>query len=71
VALEANGLRLLFFAMTFFCLGLAVYGKETDSREESFVKLAVAYAVCLLVIILPASLGAAWMTFHGIPLPPR
>jgi uncharacterized membrane protein YadS len=71
VALEANGLRLLFFAMTFFCLGLAVKGKETDSREESFVKLAVAYAVCLLVIILPASLGAAWMTFHGIPLPPR
>jgi uncharacterized membrane protein YadS len=71
VALEANGLRLLFFAMTFFCLGLAVKGKEKDSREESFVKLAVAYAVCLLVIILPASLGAAWMTFHGILPPPR
>jgi len=71
VALEANGLRLLFFAMTFFCLGLAVKGKETDSREENFGKLVVAYAVCLLVIILPASLGVAWMTFHGIPLPPR
>jgi len=71
VALEANGFRLLFFAMTFFCLGLAVKGKEKDSQEESFVKLAVAYAVCLLVIILPNSLWAAWMTFHGILPPPR
>lgn len=71
VALEANGLRLLFFAMTFFCLGLAVKGKEQDSREESFVKLAAAYAVCLMVIILPNSLWTAWMTFHGILPPPR
>ena len=66
-ALEANGFRTIFFAMTFFSIGLAVDVKKF--REAGFLKMAAAYAACLLVIIAPFALMVSWMAFHGI-LPP-
>lgn len=66
-ATEANGLRSLFFAMTFFTIGVV-----SDFRklwEEGIGRLAAVYAVCLFGFIIWVGLLISWIFFHGMTPP--
>ncbi len=64
---ESNIFRVLFFAMTFFTIGLVSNFKKL--WEEGIGKLALVYVVCLFGFIIWIGLVISWIFFHGI-MPP-
>ncbi|MBI5499108.1 MAG: putative sulfate exporter family transporter [Deltaproteobacteria bacterium] len=64
---EANSLRVLFFAMTFFTIGLVSNFKKLWA--EGIGKLAAVYLISLFGFIIWIGLGVSWIFFHGI-MPP-
>jgi len=65
---ETNVFRVLFFAMTFFTIGVASDFRKL--RQEGIGRLAVVYVVCLFGFIIWVGLAVSWIFFHGI-VPPR
>lgn len=63
----ADSLRVLFFALTFFCIGLVSDFRQL--REQGIAKLAAVYAVCLFGFILWIGLVVSWLFFHGMTPP--
>lgn len=64
---DAQAIRKLFFALTFFCIGLV-----TDVHKlwaEGMGKLVGVYAVCLFGFILWVGLFISWLFYHGV-MPP-
>jgi len=66
-ATEASGLRSLFFAMTFFSIG--VVSNFRKLWEEGIGRLAAVYAVCLFGFIIWVGLLISWIFFHGVKPP--
>jgi hypothetical protein len=66
-ATEATGLRSLFFAMTFFSIG--VVSNFRKLWEEGIGRLAAVYAVCLFGFIIWIGLLISWIFFHGVKPP--
>lgn len=66
-ASEATGLRSLFFAMTFFAIG--VVSNFRKLWEEGIGRLAAVYAVCLFGFIIWVGLLISWIFFHGVKPP--
>jgi len=64
---EANGFRSIFFAMTFFSIGVVSNFKKL--WEEGIGKLAAVYIVCLFGFIIWIGLLISWMFFHGVKPP--
>jgi len=64
---EANGLRSIFFAMTFFSIGVASNFKKL--WEEGIGRLAAVYVVCLFGFIIWIGLLISWLFFHGVKPP--
>ncbi|MEW6071375.1 MAG: putative sulfate exporter family transporter [Planctomycetota bacterium] len=65
---EANAFRLLFFAMTFFAIGLV-----SDFRrlwEEGMGRLAAVYLISLFGFIIWIGLAISFLFFHGVVPPP-
>ena len=67
VVASLDSLRVLFFALTFFCIGLVSNFRQL--REEGIGKLAAVYAVCLFGFILWIGLAVSWLFFHGMTPP--
>jgi len=65
---ETNVFRVLFFAMTFFTIGVASDFRKL--RQEGIGRLALVYVVCLFGFIIWVGLAVSWIFFHGI-VPPR
>src|SRR5580698_5238298 len=64
---EANSLRLIFFVLTFFSIGVL-----SDFRalwREGFGKLAAVYVVSLFGFVVWVGLAISWIFFHGITPP--
>ncbi|MFN3739667.1 MAG: putative sulfate exporter family transporter [Thermodesulfovibrionales bacterium] len=62
-----NALRVLFFLITFFTIGVI-----SDFRklwEEGIGKLALVYLICLFGFILWIGLFISWIFFHGVKPP--
>ncbi len=66
-AAEGNAFRALFFAMTFFTIGVVSNFKKL--WEEGIGRLAAVYLICLFGFIIWAGLAIAWIFFHGIKPP--
>ncbi len=66
-ASEANVFRQLFFAMTFFAIG--VVSNFRKLWEEGIGKLAAIYALCLFGFIIWVGLIISWIFFHGVTPP--
>ncbi|QEH32690.1 hypothetical protein OJF2_11690 [Aquisphaera giovannonii] len=64
---EVEPLRGLFFALTFFCIGLATNVRKLWA--EGIGRLAVVYAVSLFGFILWIGLAISWLFFHGATPP--
>jgi uncharacterized membrane protein YadS len=64
---EADELRKLFFAMTFFAIGLAANFKRLWA--EGIGRLAVVYVVSLFGFIIWIGLAISWLFFHGVRPP--
>jgi uncharacterized membrane protein YadS len=64
---EATGFRSLFFAMTFFTIG--VVSNFRKLWEEGIGRLAAIYAVCLFGFIIWVGLLISWIFFHGVKPP--
>ncbi len=64
---EANVFRALFFAMTFFAIGLLSNFRKL--WQEGIAKLAGVYVLCLFGYIIWVGLLISWLFFHGV-LPP-
>jgi hypothetical protein len=64
---ESNGFRQLFFAMTFFTIGVVSNFKKL--WEEGIGRLAVVYLVCLFGFIIWVGLAISWIFFHGVKPP--
>jgi uncharacterized membrane protein YadS len=64
---EADVFRTLFFAMTFFTIGMAANFKKLWA--EGIGRLALVYVVCLFGFVIWLGLGISWLFFHGV-LPP-
>jgi uncharacterized membrane protein YadS len=64
---EGTSLRVLFFAMTFFTIGLVSNFRKL--REEGIWKLAAVYVVSLFGFIIWIGLLISWIFFHGITPP--
>jgi uncharacterized membrane protein YadS len=64
---QADLFRSLFFAMTFFAIGLASNFKTLWA--EGIGKLAVVYVVSLFGFIIWIGLAISWLFFHGV-MPP-
>ncbi|SHN49851.1 putative sulfate exporter family transporter [Desulfovibrio litoralis] len=62
-----NSLRLIFFTLTFFTIGLVSNFKKL--MEEGIAKLAIVYVICLFGFIIWVGLAISWIFFSGI-LPP-
>lgn len=60
---EADPIRGLFFAMTFFTIGLASNLKRL--RDEGIGRLALVYVVSLFGFIIWIGLVISWLFFHG------
>ena len=56
--------RILFFAMTFFTIG--VVSNFHQLREEGIGRLAAVYVVCLFGFIIWIGLAISWLFFHGV-----
>jgi len=64
---EANVFRQLFFAMTFFAIG--VVSNFSKLWEEGIGRLAAIYAICLFGFIIWVGLLISWIFFHGVTPP--
>lgn len=64
---EANVFRQLFFAMTFFAIG--VVSNFRKLWEEGIGRLAAIYAICLFGFIIWVGLVISWVFFHGVTPP--
>jgi uncharacterized membrane protein YadS len=64
---ESNVFRKLFFAMTFFAIG--VVSNFRKLWEEGIGKLAAIYALCLFGFIIWVGLAISWVFFHGVTPP--
>ncbi len=64
---EANVFRQLFFAMTFFTIGVVSNFKKL--WEEGIGKLAAIYVLCLFGFIIWVGLLISWIFFHGVKPP--
>ena len=64
---EANVFRQLFFAMTFFAIG--VVSNFRKLWEEGIGRLAAIYVICLFGFIIWVGLVISWVFFHGITPP--
>lgn len=64
---EANVFRQLFFAMTFFTIG--VVSNFRKLWEEGIGRLAAIYAICLFGFIIWVGLLISWIFFHGVTPP--
>jgi uncharacterized membrane protein YadS len=64
---EANVFRQLFFAMTFFTIG--VVSNFRKLWEEGIGRLAAVYAICLFGFIIWVGLLISWVFFHGVTPP--
>jgi hypothetical protein len=60
---EADPLRGLFFAMTFFTIGLASNLRQLWA--EGIGRLALVYAISLFGFIIWIGLAISWLFFHG------
>ena len=65
---EANVFRVLFFVLTFFCIGLVSNFRKL--WEEGIGKLAAVYVVCLFGFIIWIGLLISFIFFNGV-MPPR
>ncbi len=64
---EANVFRQLFFAMTFFTIG--VVSNFRKLWEEGIGRLAAIYVICLFGFIIWVGLAISWFFFHGVTPP--
>jgi uncharacterized membrane protein YadS len=64
---EANVFRQLFFAMTFFAIG--VVSNFRKLWEEGIGRLAAVYCICLFGFIIWVGLLISWVFFHGVTPP--
>ena len=64
---EANGLRQMFFVLTFFTIGVVSNFKKL--KEEGIGKLALVYLLCLFGFIIWIGLIISWIFFQGITPP--
>jgi len=64
---QADTFRGIFFALTFFTIGLMSNFKKL--KEEGMGRLAVVYVVCLAGFIIWIGLFISWLFFHGITPP--
>jgi uncharacterized membrane protein YadS len=64
---ESNGLRKMFFVLTFFTIGVVSNFKKL--KEEGIGKLAVVYLICLFGFIVWIGLLISWIFFNGITPP--
>ena len=64
---EANVFRQLFFAMTFFAIGIVSNFRKL--WEEGIGRLAAIYAICLFGFIIWVGLVISWVFFHGVTPP--
>ncbi|MEW6742962.1 MAG: putative sulfate exporter family transporter [Planctomycetota bacterium] len=64
---QANVFRGIFFAMTFFTIG--VVSNFRKLWQEGIARLALVYVLCLFGFIIWIGLGIAWLFFHGIRPP--
>ncbi|WP_366017886.1 putative sulfate exporter family transporter [Thermanaeromonas sp.] len=64
---QADTFRGIFFALTFFTIGLMSNFKKL--REEGMGRLALVYLVCLFGFIIWIGLIISWLFFHGITPP--
>ncbi|SHI36837.1 putative sulfate exporter family transporter [Desulfofundulus thermosubterraneus] len=64
---QADSLRGIFFALTFFSIGLVSDFRKL--REEGMGKLALIYFLCLFGFIIWVGLFISWIFFHGIHPP--
>ena len=64
---EADTLRQIFFAMTFFSIGVVSNFKKL--WEEGIGKLAAVYVLCLFGFIIWVGLIISWIFFHGVKPP--
>lgn len=62
-----NALRVMFFLLTFFTIGVVSNFKQL--WEEGIGKLAVVYLLCLFGFILWIGLLISWIFFHGVKPP--
>lgn len=62
-----NALRVMFFLITFFTIGIVSNFKQL--WEEGIGKLAVVYLLCLFGFILWIGLLISWIFFHGVKPP--
>jgi len=65
--LEADSLRGIFFALTFFSIGLV--SNFRTLRQEGMAKLAGIYLLCLFGFIIWIGLLISWIFFHGVHPP--
>jgi|UniRef100_A0A7C5EN97 uncharacterized membrane protein YadS len=64
---ESNVFRQIFFAMTFFTIGVVSNFKKL--WEEGIGRLAVVYLICLFGFIIWIGLAISWIFFHGVKPP--
>lgn len=62
-----NSLRLIFFVLTFFTIG--VVSNFRKLWEEGIGRLAAVYVVCLFGFIIWVGLFISWLFFHGMKPP--
>lgn len=65
---QADAFRGIFFALTFFTIGLVSNFKKL--KEEGMGRLALVYLICLFGFIIWIGLFISWIFFHGITPPP-
>ncbi|CAH2601608.1 putative sulfate exporter family transporter [Rhodovastum atsumiense] len=64
---EANTLRVIFFLLTFFSIGLLSNFRKL--WEEGLGKLALVYVVSLFGFVIWVGLAISWIFFHGVTPP--
>jgi len=64
---QANVIRGIFFAMTFFTIGIVSNFRKL--WEEGIGKLALVYVICLFGFIIWIGLFISWLFFHGVKPP--
>lgn len=64
---QANGLRGIFFTLTFFSIGMITNVRKLWA--EGMGKIVLIYAICLFCFILWVGLFISWIFYHGI-MPP-
>jgi uncharacterized membrane protein YadS len=64
---QADAFRGIFFALTFFTIGLVSNFKKL--QEEGMGRLALVYLICLFGFIIWIGLFISWIFFHGITPP--